>query len=909
MVIEPIARGAEMAAIEDFLDTPADPLRTLVLEGDAGIGKSTLWQAGVRAAEKRSYLVLQSRPAETEQGMDYVALGDMFRSISQEALTSLPGPQRHAVAAAVLVTEGAGAPVDARALGVGILSLLPRLADGRPVLVAMDDCQWLDASSAATIGFVLRRLERVNVHVLLSRRPTPPAPTAIEEAAGAGDVQRLGIGGMSVGGIQAVLDARLGFQPSRARMIRIHEASGGNPFYALELARAQGPDAATHPEGPLVVPPTLERLVRARLTSLDPAVRRALLLLATHGRFPVAQLERVGLAGDALGPAWEAGLIEDDVGTIRFSHPMLPSLLYQDAAARERRRAHRELAEIITDPVQHAYHVALGADGPDAGDSAGLEAAARIALDRGAPLAAADLAAHAARLTPDDDAAARFRRGLLGGHAQLVGGDTGRARAIAIDLVAQGRPGPERASALVLWADAEPPGVAIPLLERALEEDAGPALEAEAHRRLAVSGRFARTPAWAEAHARAFVEIADQLGAADLRTSALVTLALLEFDRGTPSALARAREAYDLASEAGQTEALAEAVIAVAYILAWSRDTVLASAFLDREIAAWAERDERVRSELVGYLSHIDVLEGRWSEAIDHNLDYMRFADPYDGRPSERYVPAMVALGRGDLETARTHARQATAGPEREFREDFLAILATADLRAGRATAAAEQFELAERTADARGQMDPSLRYWRADFAEALVQTGRVDDARRLVDAWAADARRLGRDWVLAEAARAGGAIAIACGDVDGSIAMHEEAARLHRGLDDPLGLGRTYLALGTARVRKRARRAAREDLERAAALFRDLGAAGWEAAARVELARLGGRQRLEGLSPSERRVAGLVAEGRTNQEVARALFLSERTVASHLTHAYAKLGVRSRSELTRRLLDEGQSS
>jgi DNA-binding CsgD family transcriptional regulator len=908
VISEPIARDIELAAIEAFLDAPAEPLRTLVLEGEPGIGKSTLWQAGVRAAIERSYLVVQARPSESEQGMAYVALGDLFGSIPPALVSSLPGPQRQAVSAAVLLDEGTAGPVDPRALGVAILALLPRVADGRPVLIAVDDCQWLDLPSASTLGFVLRRLEGTRVHCLLSRRSGSGAATAIEDAAAVGDMGRLSVGAMSLGGIQAVLSAQLDYHPTRAQLLRIHEASGGNPFYALELARAQGPAPAAQPEGPLVVPPSLERLVRARLTALDPATRQALLLIASHGRFPVASLPRLGIAESVLAPAWAANLIEDNGGVIRFSHPMLPSLLYQDAAGEERRLAHRSLAGIVADPVQHAYHVALGADGPDAGTSGTLEEAARTAFERGLALAAADLAAHAARLTPSDDPASRFRRGLLGGRAHLVGGDASRARAIAIDLVAQGRSGAERASALILWADAEPPGVAIPLLERALEEGPGFELEAGAHRRLADWGRFARTPAWAEAHAQAFVQLADRLGSPSLRTSALVILAGHEFDRGSPTAISRARQAYDLAAEAGQVDALGEAVIAIAYMLTWSRDTRRAIEFIEREIALWRERDERVRLELVGYLSHVEMLRGRWPEALEHNLEYMRFVDPQTDRPSDRHVPATIALYRGDLAGARDHARRSIAGPDREFREDFQALLATADLRDGRPAAAAEQFELAERTADAHGQMDPSLRYWRADFAEALARLGRYDDARLLLDTWEADAVRLDRHDVLADVRRSRGILAAATGDLDLAVRWLEEAAAMHASSEDRLGRGRALLALGDARLRLRARRAAREDLQAAVEIFAGLGAAGWEAAAREALGRIGGRQRHVGLSPSERRVAELAAKGRTNSEIAAALYLSERTVAGHLTNAYAKLGLRSRSELTRRILAEEQS-
>jgi DNA-binding CsgD family transcriptional regulator len=908
MASDPIARGSELAVIEAFLDGPAAPLRTLVLEGDVGIGKSTLWLAGVRAAQSRTDVVLQSRPAESEQGLAYVVLGDLFRSVDAAATAALPAPQRAAFEAAVLI-EGGGGPVEPRALGMAILSLLPRLAAGHPLVIAIDDCQCIDPLSATTLGFALRRIEAVRVLLLLSRRPMPPGPTPIEDAVSLAGIERVRVGPMSVGGVQLLLGDRLAYRPSRTQLIRIHEASGGNPFYALELAGAQSPNPATTPEAPLVVPLSLERLVSDRLTALEPATRRALLLLATHGRVPVASLPRLDLPAGSLEPAWTARIIEDDEGTIRFSHPMLPSLLYQDAPAVERRAAHRQLAAIVADPTQRARHLALGAEAPDAAVSATLEAAASDALDRGLALAAADLAAQAVRLTPADDLVGRSRRALLGGRAYLAAGDADRARSIAVDIADRAPTGSDRAAALVLQADTESPSIAIPLLERALAEGGGPELAARIHQRLTVVGRFARSPAWTDTHAQAFAALTEQLNDPALRTTALVTLALLDFDRGSGSALERAQQAHDLAARAGELDSIAEAALAIAYIHAWSRATVTARQFLEHEVHAWADRSERVRGELLAYLAMVDLFEGRWSDAIAHDRA-SRGSFPAESRqsPGDFFITAHVALLRGDLKTARYEALRATTDPEAEFREDFLAVLGTVDLREGRTAEAVERFERAEQTSDAHGQFDPSLRYWRADFADALVQAGRTDDARRLLDSWQADAVRLGRGRLVAEAVRARGLLAAAIGDLATAAQLLGEAAELHLTENDPLGRGRALLGLGTVRLRLRAKRAARDDLQAALAIFEELGAAGWAAAAHDQLARIGGRQRATGLSPAERRVAELAAAGRTNQEIATTLYLSERTVAGHLSNAYAKLGLRSRSELTRRLVSETQT-
>jgi DNA-binding CsgD family transcriptional regulator len=177
-----------------------------------------------------------------------------------------------------------------------------------------------------------------------------------------------------------------------------------------------------------------------------------------------------------------------------------------------------------------------------------------------------------------------------------------------------------------------------------------------------------------------------------------------------------------------------------------------------------------------------------------------------------------------------------------------------------------------------------------------------MDDALRVLDAWEVDAVRVGREWVLAHATRCRGLVAAARGDIEQALSVLEQALAKHEAVGDPFGRGRALLALGVVRRRARQKRAAREAIEAALAGFEDLGAVSWADKARAELGRVGGRTRVEGLTPAERRVADLVTEGRTNREVAATLFLGERTVASHLTRIYAKLGVRSRMELARRL-------
>ena len=191
-------------------------------------------------------------------------------------------------------------------------------------------------------------------------------------------------------------------------------------------------------------------------------------------------------------------------------------------------------------------------------------------------------------------------------------------------------------------------------------------------------------------------------------------------------------------------------------------------------------------------------------------------------------------------------------------------------------------------------------RWWSADYAETLLELGRIDDAVRVLDVWEADAVRLGRVAVLAHVTRCRGLVAAALGDVDRAALVLQQAVTQHEQVGDSFGRARALLALGIVRRRARQKRGAREAIEAAREGFEELGAATWAEKARDELGRIGGRSREEGLTAAERRVAELAAAGKTNREVAAALFLGERTVETHLSHVYAKLGIRSRTELAR---------
>jgi len=905
---EIIARDDELAAVEAFLDRPAPGLRALILEGEPGIGKSTLWLAGVAAARDRSFRVLDSRPAEAERTLPGVVLGDLFGDVPPEVLATLPAPRRRAFQSALLLQDAPDAPVDPRALGIAIVTLLPLLGSGQPLMLAIDDDQWMDSSSAATLLFALRRLQDQQVSLLLSRRAGATPMPAVEEAIDAAEVERLVVGPLSAAGTELLIRRRLALTFPKPTLVQIQEVSGGNPFYALELARTHASDPDRDATLPLAVPPRLELLVGARLKTLRPATRRALLLIAAHGRFPAGFLGPLDVAPEALDEARAASVIETADGIIRFTHPLLASSLYQEATNAERSGAHQQLAAVVDDPIQRGRHLALAADEPDADLAAALESASAAARDRGLPIAAAELAEHSVRLTPPGADLDRHRRTIAAARAHAAAGDGSRARAIADDLVAGAPAGPRRAEVLLVNAELRSPwgGDVLGVLRDALAEAAGaPTLRAQIHAELARAGRFGspKGRAWAERHAETSLRIADRLEDDALRADALSILALLRFDGRDPEALELAQRAYDLAAPLADPGPLQRATLAVGYMLTWIGPTARARDWLERRLADWGDRDERMLSLLLWHLALVEFLGGRWSVASKH-ADQTRELDIQYGLelPPDAYPSALVALHRGQFARAREHAEHSISEAEGQPLYSYIAILGIVDLWTGDPAAAVRKFASAEEECDTKGRDDPSMRPWRAEYVEALLQLGRVDEATRLTDDWETAAQKLGRRRVVADAVRCRGLIAAAQGDTATALDLLEQAVGRHEAAGDPFGRARDLLALGTTRRRTRQKRTAREAIEAALAAFEALGAASWAASARTELARIGGRQRVEGLSASERSVADLVAEGRTNREIAAALFLSERTVAGHLTRTYSKLGVRSRTELARAL-------
>jgi DNA-binding CsgD family transcriptional regulator len=903
MVIELVGREEELASVHAFVGEAEGGPAALVLEGEAGIGKSTLWLAGVEYARARNLRVLASRPAEVERGLAHMGLGDLFDDVLVDVLPALSAPRRRALEAALLLKEEAtGDPVDHRALAVAVRDVLQLLSEEEPILIAVDDVQWLDPSSSGTVAFALRRLAASQVFLLLARRIVDRAqPSELEQALGPARVQRLPVGPLSVGAVHRLLRDRLGRSFARQTLLRIHERSGGNPFFALEIAR--GLDGDVDPLEPLPVPETLEGLVRVRLTGLPPATREALGLASAIGTPSEVILEHAGVLKGALEPAFATNVVERENGTIRFTHPLLSSALYSDLGD-QRQSVHARIAEVVEDPVVRARHLALSRDVPDSDVATTLDEAAILAADRGATAVAAELAEQALRLTPETEVEDRSRRALAAARAHQAAGEWTRARSIATRL-AEADKGALRAEALIVLADLESIDGSIALLEDALREaQSSPVLQADIQIRLASAIRFRE--GFVDAHRRAgeALELAERLDDDSLRVRVLAVLADLGAAMGDAEAAAQAVRALELAGESGQPRL--EHIVACVASIPVSDDRHAVRHLLEDEYERWRERDEPRSADALSELSLVELEAGSWELAAEHAARARDIAFQYGIEIPQHHLPiAWIAVHRGQLDLARETSQRALDLAETHFGFHppyHLAVIGLVAFWGGDASTGADWLGQAHSRALELGWFEPANRPWTPDFVEALLELGRIDEAVEALDRWEADARRVGRQRVLAHVLRCRGQIAAARGEIDEAMTLLDEAAVRHEELDDRYGRARALLALGVARRRARQKRPARDAIAEALAGFEQLGAATWIERARSELGSIGGRSREDGLTPAEQRVAALVAEGRTNREVAAALFLGERTVASHLTHIYAKLGIRSRTELARML-------
>lgn len=314
MAVEIVGRGTEIDATERFLSAAGHGPAALLLQGEAGIGKTTLWQFTLDSAEGSSYRLMSCRPVESEARLSYASLSDLLAQTSLDPF-SLPEPQRRALEVALLRAEPEGPRPDHRAVGTAFLSVVTQMAESEPVLVAVDDVQWLDGPSSRALEFAIRRLRAEPAGMLISMRTGSGTvvPLGLDRAFDDERLHTVSLGPLSLAALGRIIKARLGRMPSRPILAAIERASEGNPFFALELARALVRSGKPLVPGEsLPIPDTLRELISRRIGALSPTTRETLAVasvLSERRREVIASMMAAEDIGEALVEAEQADVI------------------------------------------------------------------------------------------------------------------------------------------------------------------------------------------------------------------------------------------------------------------------------------------------------------------------------------------------------------------------------------------------------------------------------------------------------------------------------------------------------------------------------------------------------------------------------------------------------------------------
>lgn len=933
-----IGRREELRAVLDALEAPG---AAVIIEGEAGIGKSALWRAAGAALRTDGRLVLRGRTSEAEARLSFVTLGDLLEPVLDQVVAALEGPARRALEVALLRAEASGPdPADPRAIGLAVLAGLRALSADRAVVLAIDDVQWLDVPSAAALGFALRRLEDEPVALLATRRVEPGArsATSVEELLDSDRVMRVRVGPLSLGAVHELIRVRLGLELARDPTVRLHAACGGNAFFALEIARelaapgqmpqeirgagtTGGAGEAPAAAQPLRIPDNVRGLVARRLARLPAHTRETLLVAAALTRPTLSTLRAVQADAEAaLEPALRAGIVELDGDRLRFEHPLLAAVPYGEALPRERRRIHARLAAVLADPEERARHQALAAERPSSAVSASLMAAVSTARGRGAPQAAAELAELAVELTPPGSGRIRSERLLAAAELRFQTGEVERCESL-LERLLDGPPAPTmRLAALGLLGAARGEGRSIPaaieVYQHALTVAAGrdaDATRVDFHQRLAWNFMIARDAAAAEEHAQRACSLAEPLDDDAVTATALATAGLLAVVRGRPpdeAAFARARALELAVRERGRWMWPDESPTLVhGAALLWAGELEAARPLLETAYAQVAERGDAISlGTVLNYLSPLATRGGELRRGYDlarKGVELSLAPAPAVARTGALFVAAHASAPLGLADETRANAAAGLQQAQRienwYFAIGCLAALGSLALSAEDFAGAVETLEQAAALERRLGIQAPGIFMVGPDHVEALAALNRVPEADAAAEAWRARCAAAGRPWALALAHRCDGIVLAARGQTEPALAAFACALAEHERQPRILERARTLLALGAALRQARRKRAAREALQTAREAFAGADAELWAQRAERELARIGGRTAALGAGPltaTEQSIAELVVAGASNREVAQALHLSPKTVEWNLSRIYRKLGVRSRAGL-----------
>lgn len=915
MRVSTVGRSAELAAVSRFVASAKTQPSGLVIEGDAGIGKTTVWLAGVEQAMAEGFRVLTARVGQAESVLAYATVADLLSDVEPDVLDTLPDVQRAALQRILLRTDDFGPETGPWVPAAAFLSVLQTLTERSPVLVAIDDVQWLDSSSRAAVEFAARRLGgRFGIMVTGRTDSDHPVSARWLHVSTPDGVNHTRVGPMSLGALHELISAWLDRSLPRPTMVRISEVSDGNPFYALELARAViagsgGRDAA--------LPATLADLVRERTQRYSDDTQEVLLAAACVSA-PTVDLAAAatGLASaqvvDLLEQPELDGLLSIDGNRLRFSHPLLAQSVYSHAAAAQRRRMHRALADVEPEPELKARHLALSSTSADDEVLQSLDAAAEVARGRGAPAAAAELVDLARRLGGDD-----VMRRLRAAADHFQAGDTSAAQPLLESALSEVDSGFVRAIALMMLGGIRIYENAFAEAERVLTEavehaEAVPALQVKILMPLA----FAQGLAYFRhkeslATARQALELAEKHcppGDLSQALTQVVTMTFMSGEALDEEGLRKALELEELSADLSvQFSATVSAGLVAAYCGRFDEAESKLSAMRQHFLERGAERDLMA---IAGYRAIVAMLRGSFDVAAELADEALQRSEQLGGN-SINVIPlsvrAQIRAYTGREDDARRDAATVLEAAQRLEIPSMSAwpIMTKAflDVSNGDYVSAITTWEPLLPQLVERRNADPVNAFGLPDAIEAMVSVGRLDEAEQWLGPWEEHGRRVDRAWVLAVSARCRGFLLAAQGDLDAAIDAGQRSMRELDRLQMPFERARTLLLLGQLYRRKRQRQNAIDALTEARETFEKLGTPLWTRRAEEELSRTNAGRRVDvELTQSEQRVADLAATGMTNRDIAAALFISPKTVEHHIGRVYRKLGIRTRAELGRRM-------
>ena len=900
-----VGRGAEQAAITALLDAARGSTGgSLVIRGVAGSGKSTLLADAVTTASDMR--VLRTQGVESESPLAFAALQRLLWPLRRH-LDELPKPQAAALGAALGEAEGEG---DRFLVFLGVLSLLADVAETQPLLVCVDDAQWLDEASAAALLFVARRLQAEPIALLFSVRDGEASTFDSR------DLPAVVVGGISAEAAEQLLVTAGGISRiDPAVRDRLFDATGGNPLALVELAGAvTGEQLAGVQPLPDELPLTdgVERAFGDRYRRLSESAQRLLLVAAADdsGRLAVVRGAAAQLGADdfALDEVERAGLVHVDADTLTMYHPLVRSAVYSAATSALRRAAHRALAETLDrvgDRERRAWHAAAAAEGADEAVADELDAVATAAVSRAGHEAASAAWVRAAELTADP--ARRAERYAAAAQAAFAVAQTSRARSLAEAALRDTadpllRADMDRLRARVEWhvgsarvahrillrgaADVvavdQARARAMTMIANALVSFVGGDVEDEAD----LTTRFSDVAAAPDERSRSYARL----------TAGFVHMQRHEYAQAAPhfrSAFAEGHRTTDpdLHSNLG---------ISAAHL--GDDDVVL-------EHHGWVCEQGRAHGALVHVVYSLsrcafaEIAMGDWAATTSGAGEALDLAVGA-GQPALTLFPrgwlALLAAFRGDVEGATHHLDELAANPAEGIAATFVRDVAcwTRAVLADNAVTALHQLE----------QINTGLieRMAALDRIETAVHADRRDLALQ----WTDEINRFGAA-VEAEWALAIGAFGLALMADGEDVDTHFKDALAHAdNAAHRFERARIHLAFGEHLRRTRRRVDAREHLRVALDVFEGLGAARLAARATQELRASGETARrrdvaaADELTPQERQVAALVRQGMSNRDAAAQLFLSPRTVDFHLRNVFQKLGITSRAELAAMQLD-----